>query len=331
MAIPKNIGKFLIVGAGGILILLLFAFFVSMLFASRSHMYPAGSVNSDKMVGSFGEISVPQMMTEKLSFEADRRADTTSGASPEYSAPHIGSEDRKTIKVGNLSLSVQSVDRALEQVGKIVAESGGNLFDSRFSQSSSGVKSGIVTVKVPVDRFSEAFDRLKEVATVVLSESTSGADVTAQYIDLQARINNKKAAEVTLQTLFERAVKISDVIEVTDKLTQVRGEIESLEGQLRYLSVQTDMASITLSLTEDVTVVADQGFRPLQTFKESAVALIRVLERLIEKTIQFLVLGLPMLLVYGLIFWVLYRLGRRLMSKIWSCRMEEGKRISRKR
>ena len=156
-------------------------------------------------------------------------------------------------------------------------------------------------------------------------------DVTEQVIDLQAHISNKKAAETTLQSLFERAEKVSDVIEITDKLAAVRSEIESLEGQMRYLESQTDMATITVSLTEDVNVMVDQGFRPVQTIKESLVLLIGLLGELTQGLIRFAIVVFPALLISGSIVWVLYRGVRRAMLKFWPGSLPEKRRILRKK
>ena len=56
-------------------------------------------------------------------------------------------------------------------------------------------KSGTITIKVPVANFEKAFAQLKKVASLVVRESTSGQDVTEQYVDLQARLKNKQEEE----------------------------------------------------------------------------------------------------------------------------------------
>ena len=325
------------VGVLGVVALFLLVFFVLMFFSGHKTSYRTGMYGSPMMNTAAPSLSAAlsvspapaewdgangyQMMEKVRGTAMMERTGSTD-------MPNV---DKKIIKNGNLSLRVENVDQALSRIESIAVDAGGAVSDSRFTQVVAGTKSGTVTIKVPVETFSQVYSRLKETAVVVLSENITGVDVTAEYIDLQARINNKKAAEVTLQALFERAVKISDVIEVTDKLEVVRGEIESLEGRLRYLSTQTDMASITLSLTEDVTVVADRGFRPFQTMKESLVTLVRMLGNVTEKGIQFLIVGLPVLLVNGLILWLIYRLVRRMMIKLWPGSLEEKKHVIRKR
>ncbi len=336
MFMPKKFGKVLGIALAGLLACLLLIFFVSIFFSSRGNSYAtrSGGLGGGMMYGTETVMKAPSVA---VSFRGDMmNVDSVPGKTSVgmmdrvLGAPDMTGGEKKIIKNGDLNLRVESVDYVLSQAGKISRELGGDISDSQISQSLSGTKSGTVIVKVPVDKFAEAFSRLKETAAVVLSENTTGADVTAQYVDLQARINNKKAAEVTLQALFQRAEKISDVIEVTDKLALVRGEIESLEGQLRYLNSQTDMASITLSLTEDVAVVRDRGFRPVETLKESLAALIQMLGNLTQGLIRFVVVGLPVLLAYGIIFWMIYRLARKIVTRFWPG-IDGAKRVMRKK
>ncbi len=329
MQVPTN--KFLralSIGLIGLGVLFVIAFFVAMFMSSqqgsgsrmqkngnpmmRSKNMPAlsATITASPMGSPMGE----RMMDGARSFETfDMMA------------------DKKVMRDGSLSLRVKNVDETVSKVAGIAASLGGDIADSRLSRADSGTKSGTITVKVPVNRFEEALAKLKETAVVVLSENVSGTDVTAQYIDVSAHIANKKVAEASLQSLLERAEKISDVIEITNTLAGVRGEIESLEGQLRYLNAQTDKASITLFLTEDVMVTADQSFRPVQAVKESLVLLIGLFSDLTQGLIKFLIVGIPVLLIDGVILWALYQVARRLVAKFWPGSVPEKRRILRRK
>lgn len=239
--------------------------------------------------------------------------------------------ERKVVKTGNLSVQVGNVDETVARMRSVAGELGGMMSDSHLDQVIGGSKSGTVTVKVATDKFDEALTRLKALANVTLSEDVSGTDVTAQVIDLEARIHNQKAAEATLQTLFDRAVKISDVMEITDRLAAVRSEIESLEGQKRYLDSQTSLATITVFMTEDVQVKADQGFRPMQTLKASLLSLLQFFGDIVEGSIRFLIVGLPALVIDGLLLWAIYLAVRRALTKFWPGLLEEKRRVLRKK
>lgn len=268
-------------------------------------------------------------MMDRMS-DSDRMEKPTLSVTVTPATPTVATE-RKVVKTGNLSVQVGNVDETVQRMRAVAGELGGMVSDTHLDQVVGGSKSGTITVKVAVDKFDEALARLKALANVTFSEDVSGMDVTAQAIDLEARINNTKAAEATLQTLFDRAVKISDVMEITDRLTAVRSEIESLEGQKRYLDGQTSLATITVFLTEDVQVKANQGFRPMQTLKASLLSLLQFFGDMVEGVIRFLIVGLPALIIDGVILWGIYRLVRRALSKFWPGLLEEKRRILRKK
>lgn len=332
----QKFGKVLLVGLAGLSAFWLLLFFV-MMFVSQGRtgagswhnrmMQEQGIVFQDEGLeekSDFGMMSgtvgrgVPA--GEATSFPAQQMMPGNEAFAPIESGDvsSIGSsEDRKVMKNGTLDIRVQSADEALGRIREIALAQGGSIANSNFFQGTDNVRSGSVTVKVPVAKFEEAFLALKKVATLVVSESISGSDVTEQHIDLSARLKNKQAQEEALQNLLNRAEKVSDIIEITRELGNVRGEIESIEGQLRYLESQTDMASITLFVTEDARVTGDQTFRPGQTLAESLKALFAGLGYFVNGIIALAIVGVPIFLVYGLILWGVFLGVRRLVKKFW--------------
>jgi hypothetical protein len=74
--------------------------------------------------------------------------------------------------------------------------------------------------------------------------------VTAEYIDLQARLRNLSAQEVVLLKLMKDAVSVADTIRVQSELQGVQLEIERLKGRIRFLDDQTDMSTIDIGFSE---------------------------------------------------------------------------------
>ena len=106
--------------------------------------------------------------------------------------------DKKIVKNGNITLKVGDTEWAVEKISKIAREKGGEVFTTNLYERIRGQKSGFVTIKVPVDKFEDTIKDIKKIATQVLSESTTGQDVTEQYVDLQAQLKNKKALQYIL-------------------------------------------------------------------------------------------------------------------------------------
>ena len=223
--------------------------------------------------------------------------------------------DKKIIKNGNLSLKVDNADKASASVTKIAKDNGGEVASSNFRQSGANVKSGNITVKVPVANFEKTFSDLKKVASLVISESTSGTDVTEQYVDLQAQLKNKQTEEEAFTRIMAQAQKIDDILAVQKELSRVRGQIEQLQGRIKYLESQTDMSTITISLTEDANISIVDRWRPWQVVKESASVLIKKVQGFVDFVIKLVILVLPVLLLYALLVLLVYKIGKKIYFK----------------
>ena len=223
--------------------------------------------------------------------------------------------DKKVIKNGNLNLQVEKTDSAADKINQIAKANNGEVFSSNFRQTKSNVKSGTVTVKVPVANFEKTFNELKKIATLVINESTSGQDVTEQYTDLQAQLKNKQAEEQTFVKILDQAGKIDDVLAVTREIARVRGNIEQLQGRIRFMDSQTDMSTISVNLTEDTNISVVDSWRPVQVIKEAFNSLMKSLQGLVDFLIQFIIVALPMLLIWAVIFVIIYKIGRKIYFK----------------
>lgn len=229
-------------------------------------------------------------------------------------APEVS--DNKIIKTGSLNLKVSSADSAAEKIAQIATDNNGEVFSSNFSQSSKNIKSGSIRIKVPVNNFEKTFAEMKTVATLVMRESTSGTDVTMEYVDLQIQIKNKQAEEQSFVNILDRAGKIEDVLAVTREISRVRSEIESLQGRIKFLESQTDKSSIDVFLIEDENITFTDSWRPWQVVKETFNALLKDIQNFINFVIVLVFRIIPTIILYILIFGLLYWLGKKIYFKI---------------
>jgi len=223
-------------------------------------------------------------------------------------APDV--QDKKVIKNGSLTLKVNNVDKSAEEIGQSAKNNGGDVFSSNFFKNSNDLKSGTIIVKVPVANFEKTFSDIKKVAAVVVRESTSGQDVTEEYQDIESRIKNKQAEEAAYKKILESAQKIEDILAVTQALSEVRGEIESLQGRLKYLTSQTDMATIAVNISEDSNITISDSWRPIQVVKEALNSLIKKSQGFINFLIILIITIIPVALLYLLLLGVIYKIAK---------------------
>lgn len=165
--------------------------------------------------------------------------------------PSREKSDRKIIFVAEVELIVKDFSAIEGRVPGLVEEHGGYLADAAIDRTQGRSRSGRWVARVPVERFEHFVEKLAGVGVPVRREQTA-QDVTAEYIDLEARIANKQRLEERLlQLLEERSGKLSEIIEVEGELARVREEIETMQGRLRYMANRAALATVTILARED--------------------------------------------------------------------------------
>lgn len=158
----------------------------------------------------------------------------------------------KIIKTGELTVEVKNYGEAAARAETMMMKHGGFMADSRNADRPGGTKSGTLVIRVAPEKFEELFADLKKLGTV-MQERAGGQDITAQYVDTEARILNLQVAEARLQELIKTKTwmdKVSSLLEVERELTRVRGQIESYQGQMRVWKDQISLSTIRLTLQE---------------------------------------------------------------------------------
>ncbi|MER3496392.1 MAG: hypothetical protein C4320_06125 [Armatimonadota bacterium] len=152
-------------------------------------------------------------------------------------------------------------------------------------------------MRIPSARFDAFLDALSSVGELQ-SSTRSAEDVSEEYYDVQARLKNKKVEEERLVDLLRRATgNLSQVLLVERELSRVRGEIERVEGRLRYLSHQTEMSTVTVTLRE-VRNYRPEGPPTLASqVKRSFTGSIDALAAFVTATLLFIVAVTPWLIV----------------------------------
>lgn len=158
----------------------------------------------------------------------------------------------RVVKTGAIALIVDDgeVTPTLTALQGFATAAGGVVANAK-TQESGPTPSGSVTLRVPVDSFEEVVTRVRSMGAEVRSATTSGQDVTAQYADLEAQLVSLKAARERFLEILSNARTIGDVLAVQQRVDDVTGRIDRLEGQRRVLAAQSDTATLEVTVTED--------------------------------------------------------------------------------
>lgn len=239
-----------------------------------------------------------------------------SGSGDFADANQIGArDDAKIIRTGSIQLEVSDVPSALRTARDAIVAMGGYVGASNTSNSDDQ-PSAEITYRIPADRWEDALDVLRNLNGLtkkVVSEQTQAVEVTGQIVDLEARIKNLRASETALQNIAANAVKVSDVLEVEARLTDVRGQIEQLTAQLVDLNDRAAFTTLTAYFSTSVVAVelASKDWDPATTVDEASASLISIVQELANAGIWFLIVWVPVLLILGLLGGVGVWLARR--------------------
>ncbi|HET9879383.1 MAG TPA: DUF4349 domain-containing protein [Candidatus Limnocylindria bacterium] len=210
---------------------------------------------------------------------------------------------QRIIKTGELSIEVDDVAASMAAVRTLAEGVGGYVGGS---QAGTIEESATLTLRVPADRFEETLVRLRELGGTVVGESTREEDVTAQVVDLEARIDNLAASEASYRVLAERAEAVDDVLAVQARLDQVRGQIEQLQAQLDNVSGQAALSTLVVRLVPSAEPVTEQtaGWDPGGQLDQALAALVGIGQAVVDVAIWVGIVILPVALALALLAWI---------------------------
>jgi hypothetical protein len=227
---------------------------------------------------------------------------------PALQGPPVIRQAQMSITVGSGKFSSK-----LSEVRTLVEAQGGYISgtDAQAKPTSNDqngqLRTGVINFMVPAAHFDATIDELAKVGDLQ-GEHITGTDVSAQYVDLRARLANAEAQRNAMLALLTNAKTINDIIAVQNQIGQITGQIEQLKGQIKYLDDNTSYSSVAVTLTE--------SGAPAQTASSDSWGFATALNDAAHNfvaTINYVVTGLgavgPLIVVAGLGF-ILWR-GRR--------------------
>ena len=169
------------------------------------------------------------------------------GGQDEGEIPEDSTEDRRIVREGSMTLEVEDIAETMSEVAEMADELNGYVVSSYKYEYAQRVE-GRIIIRVPFEKFDEAFARLRQLARDVPYETTTATDVTEEYVDLEAQLSNLLATEAQYLALMEKAETVEEMLKVQSELSKVRGQIEQIEGRMQYLEQTSETALIEVTL-----------------------------------------------------------------------------------
>jgi hypothetical protein len=159
--------------------------------------------------------------------------------------------ERKLIKEGRVEFETDNVNTTRKTIFEAANKYKGYVSsDQEFK--STGRKSNTVIIRVPADKF----DNLLSDATIGVekfdSKEINVKDVTEEFLDIQARLKTKKELELRYIDLLKQAKNVIEILEIEKQIGQLRSDIESIEGRLKYLQDRVSFSTLTMTFYETI-------------------------------------------------------------------------------
>ncbi|MDP9426033.1 MAG: DUF4349 domain-containing protein [Actinomycetota bacterium] len=157
-----------------------------------------------------------------------------------------GLDGEKIVKTADLGMRAEDVRESASRAQEIAARFGGSVASSRIDGGDGAVTADLV-LSVPSAEFEAALDDLRGLGEVT-TDTVGGEDVTEEFVDLRSRERNLLAAEESLLRLYDKAESVDDAISIERELTDLRGQIEVVQGRIQYLEERTSTSRISLAI-----------------------------------------------------------------------------------
>lgn len=220
--------------------------------------------------------------------------------------PAVERDLSKIVRDGRIGLVVDDgkFAEARAAVNQIALENGGMV----LSSSTQG-RRGTFVLRVPARRFIQTLTALGEVGRVEFEDQT-GQDVTAEFVDLQARQDILLARKRVLLGFLREADTVQETLSLYGRVEDTQLQLERIQGQLRFIRDQVAESTIRVTIRERAVQaeIAQNIDKP-----SLAVAWERAVQGFLN-VVAAVVIGLGYLVpiaAIGVLVWLAVRLARR--------------------
>ena len=187
---------------------------------------------------------------QEMAYEQEALYDSVSTAS---GSTQETLTDQKLITRVNISAETEDLAALLEslngQIGTLGAYIEYQDINNGSAYSSYRYRSASLTIRIPAEKLEGFVEQVKGASNVVYYNQ-SQENVTLTYVATESRMKALQTEETRLLELMEQAQTMSDLLEIEERLTEVRSDLESITSQLRVLENQVTYATIELSINQ---------------------------------------------------------------------------------
>lgn len=160
---------------------------------------------------------------------------------------------QKLIRTVWLDVETEDMDGMLSAVEAKTAALEGYIENRSFQNGSISAarrtRYGSLTIRIPAAQLDAFITNVSGISNIVSNRETT-EDVTLSYVENESRITALETEQTRLLELLAKAESMDDILMIESRLTQIRGELERLKGQLRVYDNRVNYGTIHLNISE---------------------------------------------------------------------------------
>ena len=168
------------------------------------------------------------------------------------------STSRKLTKEATISFETKDFKSACAEIRNLITKHQGLINkESNYVQENKDLVASF-DARIPAKSFNLFLQEMESVNGKIVDKQVNIEDITADYLDVEARLKSKKELEARYIQILAKATKVTEMLEIEKQLNDQRTEIESIEGRFKFMQHEVANNLVHITITEPK--IATSGF-----------------------------------------------------------------------
>lgn len=260
-----------------------------------------------------------EAVTESMDFFAENGSASGGATAPEMEMGRTESlsgstqktdtvtpQNQKLIRKIWLEAETEDMDTLLSSVEARLTELGGYVENREVRNGSkySGYthRYASLTIRIPADKLDGFVTDVSEQANIV-SNRESADDITLSYAATESRMKMLETEQERLLELLAAAKDMKEILQIEERLMDVRTELEEVTSQLRVMDNQVNYGTVYLDIDEvrEYTVVEEEPEGFFARIGNGFMKSLKNMFNFCKEFVIFLIVAIPYLIPFAVI------------------------------
>lgn len=156
---------------------------------------------------------------------------------------------RKLIKNGTLEFESENIIETRKAIFQAIKKFKGYASSDNEYKNAYEISSTLI-IRVPTENFDNLLNTITSDVSKFDRKEIKTKDVTAEFLDIEARLKTKKELENRYLEIIKKANTVVEILEVEKQIGDLRSDIEVIEGRLKFLNNQVSFSTLDVRIYE---------------------------------------------------------------------------------